>query len=145
MQTVLATEDERGHGQALAQLESIKELVAALVAAEEAEDDDAREAAEQRIHEDPLSVEVRTGWMNMQEYNQIGSRLGAQPPLGEYRILLCTGGPAARLIGELGEYGEPASAQLEYQDWFTPWQALRISDGDRETLIRYARCFYFGE
>ena len=52
------TKDETLHwrSQADAQLASIREMVAALTAAEESEDDDAREEAESAIHEDALSV-----------------------------------------------------------------------------------------
>ncbi len=54
-----------------------------------------------------------------------------------------TGGPATRIIGELNEHGEPTRARLQVQDWGTPWTDYR--GGDQETLLTYARCFYFGE
>jgi hypothetical protein len=39
----------------------------------------------------------------------------------EYRILLCTGGPAVQITGNLSSYNEPAAATLQHQDWFLPW------------------------
>lgn len=99
-------------------------------AAGECEDsDDARE----RIQEDPLSLEVRSGWTTL------GEPLTAE----EFCILLSTGGPATRIVGELNEHREPCRAWLEAQDWGTPW--TRFYDASQETLLSYARCFYFGE
>jgi len=128
---------ERAEEQAKAQLECIRELVAAL---EEAEADigdrtgEERDEARQAIEEDALSVEVRSDW----------HEIGGDSDPGEYCILLCTGGPAVRIIGRLNQYSEPESARLEYQDWFTEWQELILSSEDDATLLTYAQCFYFG-
>ena len=128
---------ERAEEQAKAQLECIRELVAAL---EEAEADigdrtgEERDEARQAIEEDALSVEVRSDW----------HEIGGDSDPGEYCILLCTGGPAVRIIGRLDQYSEPESARLEYQDWFTEWQELILSSEDDATLLTYAQCFYFG-
>lgn len=119
--------------QAMAQYESIVEMVDALQSARDADDSDALETAEQAIHEDALSVEVRSGWVSP------GDKMSAE----QFCILLCTGGPAVRIIGELNEHGEPRRAWLECQDWFTPWtQVFNVS---QDTLLAYASCFYFGE
>ena len=112
--------------------ESAEELAALESAAGDCE---SRDDAEQRIHEDPLSVEVRGEW-----HTPGASRNGA---LDEFRILLGTGGPAVRIIGELDQYGQPSKATLQTQDWFLPWTDCR--DADEETLLTYCRCFYFGE
>lgn len=93
-----------------------------------------REDAEQRIHDDALSVEVRSDWYAP----------GDDSEPSEFQILLCTGGPAVRIMGELDQ-GEPARAWLEYQDWGTPWTERVNQDGDHDALLTYARCFYFGE
>lgn len=93
--------------------------------------DDAR----QRIEEGPLSVLVRSEW----------GMPGEPLEPGEYQILLATGGPAARIIGALDRYGEPASAFIEGQDWGTPWVRLPTSWDDERILLAYASCFYFGE
>lgn len=93
-----------------------------------------REEAEQRIHEDPLSVQVRSGWYSITD---------DKPAPEEFEILLGTGGPATRIIGELDEHNEPSRARLQAQDWGTQWTDYR--GGNSETLLTYCRCFFFGE
>lgn len=132
-QPIETNDESRSDNQAKAQLESITEMVAVLIAA--GEDDQKREEAEQTIQEDPLSVEVRSDW----------HAPGGESALGEYQILLCWGGPACRIIGELSEHGEPETARIEHQDWGTPWTEHRLTSEEEETVLKYARCFYFGE
>jgi hypothetical protein len=154
MNTQIEAKDETLHwrSQADAQLASIREMVEALKAAEASDDDDAREEAERAIHEDALSVEARTGWLTLENWNNLKNpprnreRFDTLAP-SEFRILLCTGGPAVQIIGELSEHGEPEAEkiQLQGQDWFQPWQNAVISDEDRQVLARYAQCFHFGE
>ncbi|KKL57999.1 hypothetical protein LCGC14_2229850, partial [marine sediment metagenome] len=62
----------------------------------------------------------------------------------EYKILLCTGGPAVRIIGGLDLWKEPDTAKIQYQDWFTGWERCTDSEED-EAMLTYARQFYFGE
>jgi hypothetical protein len=92
-----------------------------------------RDEALERITDDALEVAVRSGWSTPGE-------LEAE----EYVILLCTGGPAVRIRGELSGYKEPESAWLEYQDWGTPWEVLRLG-ADEAAVLEYASCFFFGE
>ena len=103
--------DNRAEQQAASQYEGILSMLAAFEAA--AGDCADEEEARQRIQEDPFSVEVRSDWTTPGE------------PLepSEFTILLCTGGPAVRIVGELN-LGEPCRAWLEYQDWGTPWNAV---------------------
>ena len=164
----MATTDERAKDQAKAQLESIVEMVKRLEHAgkcdggedceltdqeiyaginlfyregDEASEEDREnyhdeEQARQAIEEGPLSVEVRSGWHDP----------GRDRIPTEYMILLCTGGPAVRIVGELNQYQEPETARIEYQDWFTPWEAYDgTSSGEDNALLTYARQFYFGE
>lgn len=98
-------------------------------------DCESRENAERRILEDALSVEVRSAWRTLQD----------DPVDTEFRILLCTGGPAVQIRGELNRYGEPERAWIEYQDWGTPWTERANDIGDEMALLEYARCFWFGE
>jgi hypothetical protein len=91
-----------------------------------------REEAEQRIQEDALSVEVRSGWAS------VGDDLTAE----EFCILITTGGPAVRIRGELDENCEPRRAWLEVQNWGTPW--TQYFGAEQAVLLDYARCFYFG-
>lgn len=99
----------------------------------EAGDCASREDAEQRIQEDALEVQVRSGWHDPGDPDAADE---------EFYILLCTGGPAVRIRGELSS-GEPTRAWIEYQDWGTPW--TQFFDADQDTLLAYCRCFYFGE
>lgn len=91
------------------------------------------DTALQRVREDALSVQYRSGWVDA------GDRLGAP---SKYDITLSTGGPATRVVGDLDEYGDPTSARLEAQDWGTPWTEYEPADSD--VLLAYARCFHFG-
>lgn len=93
------------------------------------------EQARERIEESPLSVQVRSGW-----YQPGAER---EPP-EEYEILLTTGGPALRIVGDLDANGTPTSARLQYQDWGTPWTE-HFAGPDHDDLLAYAQCFYFGE
>ena len=120
---------EHAWSQAQAQLESIEEMVKAL---QDADDD---EDARQTIEEDALSVEVRSAW----------TTVGEQMQADEYCILLCTGGPAVRIVGGLGNFNEPDSARIECQDWGTPWTDFPLTSDQEQTVLAYARCFYFGE
>ena len=110
--------------------ESISEMVEALEEAEETEDDDLIEAARSSIEEDPLLMEVRSGWCTSLE--------GASPE--EFRLTLGMGGPAIQIVGEV-RGGEPSSATLQVQDWLTPWVDHPC---DEQILLKYASCFYFG-
>ena len=101
-------------------LEELAELEAA------AGDYASREEAEQAIWDDPLCIEYRSGW------NTSAEDLQAE----EFCILLCTGGPAVRIVGELGNHGEPCRAWFEYQDWGTPWTMLFEGQSD---ALEYAQ------
>ena len=151
--TVKVEEKEnRAKEQAQAQFESIVEMVKRLRHSRDCENlqcmegkeggdswDDPKsyhdeDSARQAIIEDALDVQVRSGW------HAPGWESGPE----EYRILLCTGGPAVRIIGELNQHKEPESAKLEYQDWFTYWEEHREGI-DEDILLAYAGCFYFGD
>lgn len=94
--------------------------------------------ARQNIQDDPLSVEVRSDWHTPGEPDNSGPY--------EFTILLCTGGPAVRIIGYLDEHAYPERARVEYQDWGTPWTEYFIKDPeDRDAVLLYAQEFYYGE
>lgn len=144
--------DDNSASQALAQFQSIAEMVKALNAADKAREhnsgrdtETACEEARQAIEEDALSVQVRSAWYSP------GSRRANVSP-AEYEILLCTGGPAVRIIGDLNEHGEPENAKLQHQDWGTPWTDWNGRDTIpatwpeiEPTLLAYARTFYFAD
>ena len=158
------TDTERAESQARSQLESIIEMVKRLehcqncdgedceltdkeiiegnlycytegqeVTEEDRENYHDEDKSREVINEDPLSVQVRSGWANSPE----------EMEAEEYEILLCTGGPACRIVGDL-DRGEPDRARIEYQDWFTPWiELVDITSKEREALLTYSRQFYF--
>lgn len=109
--------------------ENADELQELMNAAGDCTDED---EARDRIMEDPLSVEVRSDWTTP----------GEELTPSEFMVLLCTGGPAVRIVGELDQYGEPCRAWMEYQDWGTPWAQYFGADG--KTLCRYASHFFGG-
>jgi len=148
-------DNDNAQSQARAQLRGIRELLAALendwerlddlrdnkaeaeadgvlMAADEAEElaeleaaageYTSQEDAERALYEDPLDIQYRSGWGSTRE--------DMQPE--EFQILLCTGGPAVRIMGELDFNGEPHRAWIEFQDWGTPWTML--FEGQAEAL-----------
>lgn len=90
-----------------------------------------RDEANERIQEDALSVRV------------FGERVDGEWEADKFELLLSTGGPAVRIMGELDQHCEPTRAWLEVQDWFKPW--TQYFPADQDTLLTYCRCFYFGE
>ena len=121
--------------QARAQLESVIEMVNALRAKRGAGQAWVDEEESQAIQEDALDVQVRSDW-----HCPSSGSCNAQ-----YSVLLCTGGPAVRIIGNLSEHDEPESAEIQYQDWGTPWETMPTSGEEEEAMVDYAQCFYFGE
>lgn len=85
------------------------------------------DAARQLLDEDPLEVTFRSSWVES----------GAEMEPSEFCILLTTGGPAVRVIGEL-DSGSVYRARLEVQDWGTPWTTYD-EPGLTEVLMDYAR------
>lgn len=91
-----------------------------------------REEAETRIQEDPLSIEFRSGW--------VSSKSDMEPE--EFCILLSTGGPASRIVGEIRD-GHAHRPRLEVQDWGTVWTEFHHSQEDIEALGAYCGQFCF--
>ena len=108
---------------------NIVELMDAMEAAESEDMSDIMD----RITEMPLSVCVRSGWQ------QPG--VNDQSP-EEYELLMGTGGPAVRIYGRLDEHGRPRSAELQGQNWVTPWERTTV-DQDEEVLLNFAGYFYY--
>lgn len=119
--------------EAEAQLASIHELVDAYQ--KELADENGTDEAYTAITQDALEVSTRSNWAsNKDEWEA-----------EDYKILLSFGGPSVRIRGKLDEYQQPQTAQLEYQDWGTPWTRLPLTQEDIDALLTYAGCFYFGE
>jgi len=89
---------------------------------------------EERVQEWPLSVLVRSNWLSP----------GDEMRPSEYEVLLCTGGPAVRIRGDLAEHCEPETVRLECQDWFIAWERVSIHPDEAEALLRFVELFCFG-
>ena len=94
------------------------------------DEDDIRQA----IDECPLEISVRSGWKVP----------GENMTPDEYQIWLCTGGPAARITGQLDKWQEPETATLEHQDWFEDWTPYPTNSDENSALLTFAQQFYFG-
>lgn len=92
--------------------------------------DDARD----RVLEDALSLEFRSGWETSWDRNEL------QP--AEFCLLLATGGPAVRILGEINR-GEASRAWLEVQDWGTSWTEVICTGSEHDALMAYVGCFCF--
>lgn len=91
-----------------------------------------QEDAQNRISEDPLSI----------EYQGTGTPGEPFEP-DDAIILLATGGPAVRIVVTLGgRHGGVSRARLQVQDWFTLWTDV---PDDSATLIRYCESLGIGE
>ena len=100
---------------------------------EEPEHESICDAIREMVLQDALSAQVRTKWHS----------LGDEPELGQYKLLLCTGGPAVQIRGDLCS-GEPEHAYLEFQDWFTPWEQYEDTTEEQDAaLLWYAEQFYW--
>lgn len=100
-------------------------IVELLAAAQDAED------PADELRQLPLSVTTRSAW---------GS---AGSPLlpAEYELLLCTGGPAVRVTGDLDDDFEPVTATMQHQDWGTPWTDFHTADESK--LLAFSSHFYY--
>lgn len=116
---------------AIAYPDEAEELAELEAAAGDCED---REDAEQRIQEDPLSIELSGTWS-----------AGTTPEADRAIILLGTGGPAVRIVCELNSSMEPCRAWIEAQDWGTSWTEYRGNAISHDDLLTYCSQFYFGE
>ncbi len=111
--------------------------LAALEAAVRIDGDElTEEEAQERIYEDPLSVLVRSDW----------HEVGGTSYDAEFEILLCTGGPACRIVGAL-DRGQPmdGTIRVEYQDWGTPWVEYYPGSEALSDVLDYCNQFYYGE
>ena len=93
---------------------------------EQAADCESQDEALERLENNPLEILYRSNW----EYDP------DHFTPSEFVILLCSGGPAVRIRGELNHNGHPSRAWVEYQEWGTPWNWLCDY---RSTALEYAR------
>jgi hypothetical protein len=81
----------------------------------------------------PLSVLIRSDW-----HHPMG-----ESTYSEFEILLTTGGPAVRVLGDLDAGLEPYRPSLQFSDWGVSWTDHPESNVD--ALLWFAGLFYFGE
>lgn len=121
-------------------IDDLREQLAELITQEAIEPNDFEfdeEEARQTIQEDALSVQVRSDWYSL------GADESEKAP-AEFEILLCTGGPAVRIVGNL-DRSSPDNPRIEYQDWGTPWTQYFPNSEQREAMQTYCEQFYYGE
>lgn len=117
-------EEQQANGQRLDDLrEELTELER--IADGCADADEARD----RIMEDPLSIETRSGWVS------VGEEMSPE----EYRIVLCTGGPHVEIVGYLDQHGAPCSVRIVYRDW---GDSGELFDFDHDAVLVYAQQFF---
>ena len=97
-----------------------------------------QDALTQYVQETPLSVQVRSDWHSP----------GETFTAGQFEILLSTGGPACRILGELdrGSVAWQAGCRpfIQHQDWFKPWTESTYNV-DTNALVWFCEHFYYGE
>ena len=120
---------------ARAWLAEIVELAARLQSSDYETADAARDEAMER----PLSVEVRDAW---RAPTMPGEPIDQDPV--EFSILLTTGGPGLRVWGDFGPGMAVDRAELQYQDWGTPWTYLPVSDEEEAAIKAFAKAQYLG-
>lgn len=94
-----------------------------------------QEEIREEIEQEPLSVEVRSGWAS------VGGEMEAE----EYRVLLSWGGPSLQIVGNLGEYNQPSSFAVQHQDWGTPWETVFPSIDETAAVRWFLSFMWFGE
>lgn len=139
MSTNDTNDTNHAYQQAAAHLANIASVVATRNASAQNNDDLAYNQTYEEIQDLPLSIEVRSGW-HLPTYTTYMTN----PSPEEYRILLCTGGPAVQITGDLNDYAEPITAKLQYQDWFTPWENYHLTANEEQILLDFAQLFYYG-
>jgi hypothetical protein len=95
--------------------------------------DSISEAVTEYARELPLSVLVRSDWHTP----------GSEFEPAQFELLLSTGGPAVRVLGELDSYREPYRPGLQFQDWGIPWMDHPESNVD--ALLWFAGLFFYGD
>jgi len=107
--------------------------------------DEETEEIEEEARESVLSVEYRQSC-----WQSVGSELTAS----QGRLLLTWGGPSCQIITDLDSYGEPSgNVEIQYQDWFKPWEGYWPSDDidnasndeARAALEWYVGLFFYGQ
>lgn len=100
---------------------------------------DALERIDEHCTNAALSVEVRSEWQTLYDFQNEDTHLP-----GEFQIYITVGGPALRIAGELDTHQYPTEVRLEHADQSNPWSALTLTKEEEETVLWFAHKFYFG-
>ena len=143
--TTATVEKDHALANAKAHLESIIELSRKYSKASEDDEYNSMDEIEEVARESVLSIEYRQSC-----WQSVGSKLTAS----QGRLLLTWGGPSCQIITDLDEHGEPSgNVEIQYQDWFKPWQGYWPSDDIndasndevRTALEWYVGLFFYGQ
>jgi len=133
-------EENDGLNCAKGTFEHIKEMMGRYSIAVIDQNDKKAEEIRQEIEESHYGIQVRSGWYSPGSEASDVSR----EPHG-YLITMAGGGPAARIIGELGDHNEPIAARIEHLDWGKPWTEYSLNSDDTAILLDYAGMHWYGE
>jgi len=89
-----------------------------------------------RVQETALDLQVRSPWHS--------PGMGDSTP-AEFQVLVTTGGPAFRIIGELDQHNHTVNVRAEHQDWGTPWTGVDLDNEQQEAVDWFAGLFFYGE
>lgn len=128
-------EENRAERNARAHVQDITDMIQRYHKAQADNNDNLIDEISREIDESILSLEVNNGWYVP----------GTEHKPEQFRILLSTGGPACRIEGILDNYCYPEKVEVQFQDWFTSWEILSITEEEEEALLEYARFLYYGE
>lgn len=135
MKTNDTTETDHALSNGLSWCDSIQEMLGDMARHIANRDNEAQDSCRELIEQSALDVQTRSGWRSP----------GSKPESdAEYCILLTTGGPACRIVGDL-DRGSPQNARMEIQDWGTGWIARGEFTIYEDDLLAFAGHFYFGE
>lgn len=132
--TTPAPEIEEGRAQALSYAAELAEKLAALRAANEADDYGRADELADELYQLPVEVSWRAvAWQTTTQ----------APDADEFRIMLSWGGPSVQITGELDMDGEVCSHRLEWQDWFKPWtEVVPAHPAHAEAVGEFARLIW---
>ncbi len=108
---------------------------------DDAEDAEFHQLATALDCEAPLDTDAMNQWLNEYglslEFHGSWSPGDAPKADGAYWCIT-TGGPAARIAIEFAPTGYPAECELQYQDWFRPWEPYPLTDEARDAVQFFA-------
>ena len=132
----LKMNNDKAKEQAKIQIDGIVELIGKLVNLTSDETETQMDDLRAEIYGSVLSIRVRTDWHTLgdpEDYRPI-----------EFELLLCTGGPAVKICGDLDQNYRPSDPEVWYQDWYTLWELYTgITPIEQQSLKLFCEEFCF--